>query len=113
MAATRAEFVERFVSTSFSTEAMSLIFFSEFFLFLFFDYGVQKCDERPDAEGRCETCLRLRLECLGFGAKQPDWLRVCVPIKAVPAFVSLFLFRKITMSTNFAIKSRVSLPLKA
>ncbi|KAJ4477404.1 fungal-specific transcription factor domain-containing protein [Lentinula aciculospora] len=35
----------------------------------------KKCDERPDAEGRCETCLRLRLQCLGFGAKRPDWLR--------------------------------------
>ncbi|KIK66588.1 hypothetical protein GYMLUDRAFT_157196 [Collybiopsis luxurians FD-317 M1] len=35
----------------------------------------KKCDERPDAEGRCETCLRLRLQCLGFGAKRPEWLR--------------------------------------
>ncbi|KAK1231704.1 hypothetical protein PQX77_005190 [Marasmius sp. AFHP31] len=34
-----------------------------------------KCDEKPDDQGRCETCVRLRLQCLGFGAKRPDWLR--------------------------------------
>ncbi|KAH9055219.1 fungal-specific transcription factor domain-containing protein [Lactarius vividus] len=35
----------------------------------------KKCDERPNAEGRCETCIRLRLQCLGFGQKRPDWLK--------------------------------------
>jgi hypothetical protein len=36
----------------------------------------QKCDEMPDESGSCQTCIRLRLECLGFGAKRPDWMRV-------------------------------------
>ncbi|KAI9460745.1 fungal-specific transcription factor domain-containing protein [Russula earlei] len=35
----------------------------------------KKCDERPNAEGRCETCIRLRLQCLGFGQKRPEWLK--------------------------------------
>ncbi|GLB40337.1 putative fungal specific transcription factor [Lyophyllum shimeji] len=35
----------------------------------------KKCDEQQDASGRCTTCVRLRLECLGFGAKRPEWLR--------------------------------------
>ncbi|KAH8987117.1 fungal-specific transcription factor domain-containing protein [Lactarius hatsudake] len=35
----------------------------------------KKCDERPNPEGRCETCIRLRLQCLGFGQKRPDWLK--------------------------------------
>ncbi|KAG6906993.1 hypothetical protein DXG01_011040 [Tephrocybe rancida] len=35
----------------------------------------KKCDEQPDGSGRCMTCIRLRLECLGFGANRPDWLR--------------------------------------
>ncbi|KAK7020220.1 hypothetical protein VNI00_017788 [Paramarasmius palmivorus] len=35
----------------------------------------KKCDEKPDEQGRCETCVRLRLQCLGFGAKRPDWFR--------------------------------------
>ncbi|KAF8150822.1 fungal-specific transcription factor domain-containing protein [Crassisporium funariophilum] len=36
----------------------------------------KKCDEkRTSEEGACETCHRLKLECLGFGAKRPDWLR--------------------------------------
>ncbi|RDB26195.1 C6 finger domain transcription factor nosA [Hypsizygus marmoreus] len=35
----------------------------------------KKCDEEHDQLGRCQTCVRLRLECLGFGAKRPEWLR--------------------------------------
>jgi len=35
----------------------------------------KKCDENPDDLGRCQTCVRLRVECLGFGTKRPDWLR--------------------------------------
>ncbi|TFK50024.1 hypothetical protein OE88DRAFT_1661520 [Heliocybe sulcata] len=35
----------------------------------------KKCDERQDPSGSCETCLRLRLQCLGFGAKRPDYLK--------------------------------------
>ncbi|KLO08795.1 hypothetical protein SCHPADRAFT_908338 [Schizopora paradoxa] len=35
----------------------------------------KKCDEKQDAEGNCQTCVRLRLQCLGFGAKRPDWMR--------------------------------------
>jgi len=34
----------------------------------------KKCDEQL-SDGRCRTCVRLRLECLGFGSKRPDWLR--------------------------------------
>ncbi|KAG6862510.1 hypothetical protein C0995_000058 [Termitomyces sp. Mi166 len=41
----------------------------------------RKCDEQPDDHGRCSTCIRLRLECLGFGAKRPEWLRGCAPHK--------------------------------
>ncbi|KAF8220519.1 hypothetical protein L208DRAFT_1382631 [Tricholoma matsutake] len=32
------------------------------------------CDEQPNTAGRCETCVRLHLECLGFGQKL-DWLK--------------------------------------
>ena len=38
---------------------------------------LQKCDEQPNEDGACQTCVRLRLQCLGFGAKRPDWMRVC------------------------------------
>ncbi|KAG1754103.1 hypothetical protein EDD22DRAFT_913793 [Suillus occidentalis] len=37
----------------------------------------KKCDEQPNTDGSCQTCVRLRLQCLGFGAKRPEWLRVC------------------------------------
>ncbi|CAL1716988.1 unnamed protein product [Somion occarium] len=35
----------------------------------------KKCDEKPNEAGACETCVRLRLQCLGFGAKRPEWMR--------------------------------------
>ena len=44
----------------------------------------QKCDEKMDNEGSCQTCARLRLQCLGFGAKRPDWMRVCPFILCMP-----------------------------
>jgi len=35
----------------------------------------KKCDEQNNADGFCQTCVRLKLQCLGFGAKRPEWLR--------------------------------------
>ncbi|VDC06852.1 unnamed protein product [Peniophora sp. CBMAI 1063] len=35
----------------------------------------KKCDEAQDDKGRCATCVRLRLQCLGFGQKRPEWLK--------------------------------------
>ncbi|KAG2368015.1 hypothetical protein BDR07DRAFT_183061 [Suillus spraguei] len=35
----------------------------------------KKCDEQVSPDGNCQTCIRLRLQCLGFGAKRPEWLR--------------------------------------
>ena len=35
-------------------------------------------------DGPCETCARLKLECLGFGAKRPEWLRVRVALSNPP-----------------------------
>ncbi|THU95806.1 hypothetical protein K435DRAFT_113402 [Dendrothele bispora CBS 962.96] len=35
----------------------------------------RNCNERPDRFVPCEICFRLHLQCLGFGATRPDWLR--------------------------------------
>lgn len=35
----------------------------------------KKCDESPNENGECMTCVRLHLECLGFGSKRPPWMR--------------------------------------
>jgi len=44
----------------------------------------KKCDEkRIGDEGPCETCFRLKLECLGFGAKRPEWLRDTTRVSAI------------------------------
>ena len=73
---------------------------------------IQKCDENPNEHGACQTCVRLRLQCLGFGAKRPDWMRVrrvCRPVwRTTPAkknFISrfvffFFLFRRTTVSPS-------------
>jgi hypothetical protein len=38
---------------------------------------LQKCDEDINELGECKACVRLHLECLGFGQKRPEWLKVC------------------------------------
>jgi hypothetical protein len=37
---------------------------------------LQKCDEVINEDGECKACVRLHLECLGFGEKRPEWLQV-------------------------------------
>ncbi|KAH9945025.1 fungal-specific transcription factor domain-containing protein [Epithele typhae] len=34
----------------------------------------KKCDEEREGDS-CKTCLRLRIKCLGWGHKRPDWMR--------------------------------------
>ncbi|KAG7444867.1 uncharacterized protein BT62DRAFT_933915 [Guyanagaster necrorhizus] len=34
----------------------------------------KKCDEARDHNGHCNTCVRLKVQCLGFGDKRPTWL---------------------------------------
>ncbi|KAI8980064.1 fungal-specific transcription factor domain-containing protein [Trametes punicea] len=34
----------------------------------------QKCDEEREGNS-CKTCLRLHIDCLGWGPKRPDWMR--------------------------------------
>lgn len=38
---------------------------------------IQKCDEEREGDS-CKTCLRLRIQCLGWGPKRPEWMRVRV-----------------------------------
>ncbi|KAG7451278.1 uncharacterized protein BT62DRAFT_942088 [Guyanagaster necrorhizus] len=35
----------------------------------------KKCDEDRDEQGNCRSCVRLKLQCLGFGSKRPEWLK--------------------------------------
>jgi len=34
----------------------------------------KKCDEERE-NGSCKTCIRLGIECLGWGPKRPEWMR--------------------------------------
>lgn len=38
--------------------------------------AVQKCDEERVEDDSCKTCRRLGIQCLGWGPKRPDWMRV-------------------------------------
>ncbi|KAI0334242.1 hypothetical protein GY45DRAFT_1334431 [Cubamyces sp. BRFM 1775] len=51
----------------------------------------KKCDEQPNADGACQTCVRLRLQCLGFGAKRPDWMRENNSVTALREKIKAFL----------------------
>ena len=69
----------------------------------------QKCDEQPNEEGACQTCVRLRLQCLGFGAKRPDWMRVSVYRSArLGANTYSRVSRRTTASLSFVTRSRRS-----
>ncbi|CAG8726448.1 14640_t:CDS:2, partial [Acaulospora colombiana] len=35
----------------------------------------QGCDEQQDDNGSCQACVRLDIECLGWGQRRPDWCR--------------------------------------
>lgn len=41
----------------------------------FFYFYTQKCDEQRVGDS-CQTCIRLRIDCLGWGPKRPAWMRV-------------------------------------
>lgn len=46
----------------------------------------KKCDEQREANS-CHTCKRLRIDCLGWGSRRPEWMRVStvpVPLATVP-----------------------------
>ncbi|KIK66687.1 hypothetical protein GYMLUDRAFT_910518 [Collybiopsis luxurians FD-317 M1] len=56
----------------------------------------QKCDQRPDAERRCETCLRLHLQYLDFSVQFPNLLgenyngkEICAEIERLPVFLGV------------------------
>ncbi|KAF7424130.1 hypothetical protein PC9H_009433 [Pleurotus ostreatus] len=34
----------------------------------------KKCDEQREGDS-CRTCIRLKIKCLGWGSKRPDWMR--------------------------------------
>jgi len=38
-------------------------------------FAQQKCDEIR-VENSCKTCIRLNIDCLGWGVKRPEWMRV-------------------------------------
>ena len=41
-------------------------------------HSSQKCDEQREEGDSCRTCRRLQLNCLGWGPRRPDWMRVRV-----------------------------------
>ncbi|KAG8758646.1 hypothetical protein FRC14_007701 [Serendipita sp. 396] len=42
----------------------------------------KKCDEQSDHDGRCRSCRRLQIQCLGWGERRPDWFKDTESIKA-------------------------------
>ncbi|KAF8638302.1 hypothetical protein AX17_002322 [Amanita inopinata Kibby_2008] len=51
----------------------------------------KKCDEQKSERGNCKTCDRLRLECLGYGVKRPEWLRSSQAVSDIRDRIKKFL----------------------
>ncbi|QRV90024.1 Fungal specific transcription factor domain [Ceratobasidium sp. AG-Ba] len=55
----------------------------------------KKCDEgSANRQGVCKQCARLEIECLGWGAKRPDWMRDKEKVAAWKANVTKSLTEK-------------------
>ncbi|KAF8589458.1 hypothetical protein K439DRAFT_1657899, partial [Ramaria rubella] len=44
----------------------------------------KKCDEQRE-NGSCQTCIRLKIDCLGWGVRRPDWMRDKAQVEAYKA----------------------------
>ncbi|KAG5638486.1 hypothetical protein H0H81_012418 [Sphagnurus paluster] len=52
----------------------------------------KKCDEQREGES-CKTCLRLTINCLGWGPKRPEWMRDKQAVEAYKANIKAQLTR--------------------
>ncbi|KLO14147.1 hypothetical protein SCHPADRAFT_795031, partial [Schizopora paradoxa] len=53
----------------------------------------KKCDEMS-VDGSCLTCIRLRLQCLGFGPTWPEWMRDKITVDEVKKEMSIFMAKQ-------------------
>ncbi|KAI0027502.1 fungal-specific transcription factor domain-containing protein [Vararia minispora EC-137] len=54
----------------------------------------KKCDEQRAEDGACATCRRLKLKCLGWGARRPDWMRDKEEVQRYKAEIKAHLLRQ-------------------
>ncbi|KAH7925835.1 hypothetical protein BV22DRAFT_1064197 [Leucogyrophana mollusca] len=52
----------------------------------------KKCDEQREGDS-CHTCNRLRIKCLGWGSRRPDWMRDKQAVEAYKADIKAQLTR--------------------
>ncbi|KIJ66899.1 hypothetical protein HYDPIDRAFT_108852 [Hydnomerulius pinastri MD-312] len=52
----------------------------------------KKCDEQREGDS-CHTCKRLKIKCLGWGSKRPDWMRDKQAVEAYKADIKAQLTR--------------------
>ncbi|KAJ3995807.1 fungal-specific transcription factor domain-containing protein [Lentinula boryana] len=52
----------------------------------------KKCDEQREGDS-CRTCIRLTIECLGWGPKRPEWMRDKLAVEAYKADIKAQLTR--------------------
>jgi hypothetical protein len=52
----------------------------------------KKCDEQREGDS-CHTCRRLQIDCLGWGARRPDWMRDKRAVEAYKAEIKAKLTR--------------------
>ncbi|EGN98765.1 hypothetical protein SERLA73DRAFT_181398 [Serpula lacrymans var. lacrymans S7.3] len=52
----------------------------------------KKCDEQRENDS-CQTCIRLKIKCLGWGSKRPEWMRDKQAVEAYKADIKAQLTR--------------------
>jgi len=70
----------------------------------------QKCDEQRE-DNSCHTCKRLRIECLGWGTRRPEWMRVSTVCAFMISLSSSYRTRKLWK--NIKLASKLSLRVLA
>ena len=72
------------------------------------DHSSQKCDECKDEDGSCSTCKRLNIQCLGFGRRRPDLLKVVLDPPPCPLLTYLLLLQDIVAECLQRIKDHLA-----
>lgn len=67
----------------------------------------KKCDEQREGDS-CHTCRRLQIECLGWGARRPDWMRVRATSHLCPHLLTCLQDKRAVEAYKAEIKAKLT-----
>ncbi|KAJ6624041.1 fungal-specific transcription factor domain-containing protein [Mycena sp. CBHHK59/15] len=72
----------------------------------------KKCDEEREGDS-CRTCIRLTIDCLGWGPKRPEWMRDKMAVEAYKADIKAQLTRAGSSAGSRARRCSARCPARA